>query len=224
MTNNKHIVIATLALIVALGVAVYAGNAISGLKGTIEEALDVLQKEIANISRGDSTLGATGTRFPHGLSTDSTSPSDGQIRTTTLVVTGTSTITESVEGLVIGNTISTVATGTVRTLYTNTTGPKLCDASTGYLLVQTNGSFAPSMVWSLGTSTASALASKNLIASSTVATTTTTILSPNASLFRLAQGETLTAIFGDHGADASTTYLGNWTNAEAGIWCQDLSI
>jgi len=34
----------------------------------------------------------TGTRYPNGLSTDSTSPSSGQVRTTTLTVTGASTL------------------------------------------------------------------------------------------------------------------------------------
>lgn len=139
-------------------------------------------------------------------------------------LTGTTTIAQSVDGLVVGGTISTAATGTVITLYTNSTGPKMCDASTGYLRVQNNGSFAPSLVWSLGTSTSAALASTNLVASSTVATTTTTDIAPTASLFRLAQGETLTVIFGDiTNTEASSTYLGNWS-AEAGIWCQDLSI
>lgn len=39
------------------------------------------------------STGATGTRFPNGLSTDSTSPSSGQVRSTTLTVTGASTLT-----------------------------------------------------------------------------------------------------------------------------------
>ena len=38
-------------------------------------------------------LGATGTRFPNGISADSTSPSVGQIRGTTLTITGASTLT-----------------------------------------------------------------------------------------------------------------------------------
>ena len=38
-------------------------------------------------------LGATGTRFPNGISTDSTSPTSGQVRGTTLTVTGASTLT-----------------------------------------------------------------------------------------------------------------------------------
>ncbi len=37
-------------------------------------------------------LGATGTRFPNGLSTDSTSPVAGEVRGTTLTITGAGTI------------------------------------------------------------------------------------------------------------------------------------
>lgn len=171
-----------------------------------------------------------GTRFANGLSTDSTSPSAGEVRTTSLTVTaastftGTTTIAQSVDGLIVGGTFSTAATGTARTVYTNSTGPKMCDASTAYLLVQNNGSFAPSLVFSVGTSTSAAVATTNIVASSTVATTTTTLISPTASLFRLAQGETLVAIMGDiTNTEASSTYFSRWS-AETGIWCQDLSI
>lgn len=177
----------------------------------------------------DTTYGATGTRFIHGISADSTSPSDGQVRGTTLTVTGastltgTSTVTQSVDGLVVGGTFSTAATGTVRTLYTNSTGPKFCDSHTAFLYVKNNGSFAPSLVFSLGTST-SAVASTNLVASTTVATTTTTIIIPIASSFILAAGDVLTAIIGDiTNVEASSTYFSNWS-AEAGVWCQDISI
>jgi len=137
--------------------------------------------------------------------------------------TGTTTVAQSVDGLVVGGTISTAATGTVVTVYTNSTGPKFCDADTSFLYVKNNGSFAPSLVFSLGTST-SAVASTNLVASSTVATTTTTLLVPSGHQFILAQGDVLTAIFGDiTNTTASSTYFSNWS-AEAGVWCQDISI
>lgn len=178
-------------------------------------------------NQSDSQELGGGTRLIHGLSTDSTAPNAGEVRTTTLTTTGTTTLAESVDGLVVGGTISTAATGTVRTVYTNTTGPKLCDSSTGYLLVQSNGSFAPLTTWSLGTTTAAGIASTNLIASSTVATSTAgtqtfTFLDVATRLFRLDSGQVLTAIFsGD--LSASSTNLSN-LSAEAGIWCQDLNI
>ena len=142
----------------------------------------------------------------------------------TLSVTGTSTQTQSVDGLVVGGTIPTTATGTVRTVYTNSTGPKLCDSTTAYLYLKNNGSFAPSLIWSMGTSTSAAAAATNLVASSTVATTTTTLINPADRLFLLDNGETITAIFGDYMKEgASSTYFSRWS-AEAGVRCQDVSI
>lgn len=199
-------IIAILALVIA-GVAIFRGKT------------TVIQE-----------LGATGTRFPSGLSTDSTSPSDGQVRTTSLTVTGASTLTGTTSPaqlqFPVRGTISTTATGTVRTIYTNTTGPKMCDSHSAFLLVQdASGSFAPSLVFSIGTST-SAIASTNLIASSTVATSTTTVLPADAvaSTWRLPSNGVITAIFGDiTNTTASSTYFSLWT-AEFGIVCQELSI
>ena len=169
-------------------------------------------------------FGAAGSRFPHGISTDATLPSaNGEVRTTSLVVTATSTLTTSPDGFVVGGTISTAATNTPRTVYTNTTGPKFCDASTAFLYINNNGSFSPAVRWSLGTST-SAIYSNNLVASSTVATSTDTLIVPLVSSFILAQGDVLTATEDDaNNANASTTYFSNMT-AEAGVWCQSLSI
>ena len=50
------------------------------------------------------TVGSEGTRFPQGLSTDSTSPSNGQVRTTTLTVTGAATLDSSIGGAGSGTT------------------------------------------------------------------------------------------------------------------------
>lgn len=47
-----------------------------------------------------SVLGASGTRFPRGISADSTSPSTGQVRGTTLTATGDVTA----DGFVASNT------------------------------------------------------------------------------------------------------------------------
>ena len=153
---------------------------------------------------------------------DATTLSSTLAVTGATTLTGTTTITQSVDGLVVGGTFSTAATGTVRTVYTNSTGPKFCDSHTAFLYVKNNG-FAPSLVFSLGTST-TAIASTNLVASSTVATTTTTVIVPTASSFILAAGDVLTAIIGDiTNTSASSTYYGNWS-AEAGVWCQDISI
>lgn len=54
-------------------------------------------------------LGASGTRFPNGLSADSTSPVAGQVRGTTLTITGASTL-----GGTLTVTSTNAATSTVK--------------------------------------------------------------------------------------------------------------
>ena len=56
------------------------------------------------VGNQSATLGASGTRFPNGISADSTSPSAGEVRGTTLVTTGAITFG--------GDISSTEATGT----------------------------------------------------------------------------------------------------------------
>lgn len=222
MTKDKiFLVIAALVLVFALGVAIRFG--MGGVTGTLVKIADNINVP-ANL--------AGGTRFVNGISTDTTSPSAGEVRTTTLTVTATTTLTQSVDGLVVGGTISTAATGTVLTVYTNSTGPKMCDSSVGYLHFQNNGSFAPTFTVSVGTST-SAIASTNLLASTTISTSTPGTTKSDAvplpdRLFRLGNGDVLTAIladssFGGSIGGASTTNYANWA-AEVGFWCQDVTI
>ncbi len=54
--------------------------------------------------------GATGTRFLNGISADSTSPSAGQVRGTTLTITGASTLTG--DGAVSGGTLNVTTANT----------------------------------------------------------------------------------------------------------------
>lgn len=63
--NKITLIIATLALVVALGVAI----------------------NLSKLSSSVESLGASGTRFPNGISADSTSPAVGQIRGTDLKIT-----------------------------------------------------------------------------------------------------------------------------------------
>lgn len=55
------------------------------------------------------SLGASGTRFPNGISADSTSPSSGQVRGTTLTATGA--LSSASATVVNGSSSSTVAVG-----------------------------------------------------------------------------------------------------------------
>ena len=205
-------VIATLIAVIALGVAIFKG-------GT-----ETIVREVSNLGGG--------TRFINGLSTDSTSPSAGQVRTTSLTVTAASTLTGTTSPaqvlLPVGSAISTAATGTPITLYSNTTGPKVCRGSTGVLSARNRGNFSPSIQVSIGTSSAS-VTTTNLVASTTIATST-----PGTSFFRtisfsdrpfiLEQGDEIMAITGDiTNTEASST---NYTNLtlDARILCSELEI
>jgi len=224
MTKEKiSLVIATLALVVALGVAIFKGEEVR----LSDSQLEKLAGKVAEL-----TLGG-GTRFPNGLSTDSTSPLAGQTRTTTLLSTGTSTMTESIDGMMIGGVIDFTATGTPVTVYTNTTGPKYCDASNGYFIERNRGVFVPGHEWGFGTSTASGASSINLVASSTVFATTTPgtavdyVIQLVGSKFILADGEKLMANVDAKISNlraSSTSFTTSSFQAEAQVWCIDLSI
>lgn len=65
------------------------------------------------------SFGATGTRFPNGLSADSTSPSAGQIRGTTLLTTGASTFGGNVTVTTGASATSTLSAGCINTYATS---------------------------------------------------------------------------------------------------------
>ena len=201
--------------VVAAVIAVLVSVAVMSLRGGKNNLGGTTNLDSLSL---DSTLSVTGATTLTGALTQT----GAATLSSTLSVTGTTTLTQSVDGLVVGGTFLTTATGTVRTIYTNSTGPKFCDAGTSFLYLDSKG-FSPSLVFSMGTST-SAIASTNLVSSTTVATTTDTVIVPAASKFILADGDVLTAIIGDiTNANASSTNYGNW-KAEAGVWCTDLSI
>lgn len=180
------------------------------------------------------SVGASGTRFPNGLSTDSTSPSAGQVRTTTLTVTGaatlsaTSTVRNSPDGYIIGGSFTSIATTAAQTLYTLTgPGPAVCYGDTGVLYAKAGtsaGPLAPSLKVSVGTSTGS-LPTLNLIASTTVASTTQYFArGAAATSFLLNPGSSIVGMIGDNNTDiSSSTYYGNWT-MEYKIKCIDAAI
>ena len=131
----------------------------------------------------------------------------------TFHVSGTTTIDRSFDGFNAGGGIApaSVATGTAITLYTHTGGPAICDAGQSAFYADSTG-YSPSLIWQVGTST-SAAASVNLLASTTVATTTDTLIPSSAeSLFRLDAGDEITAYAADGSVapGASTTNLVNW--------------
>ena len=101
-------------------------------------------------------FGATGTRFPNGLSTDSTSPSSGQVRATTLLSTAGLTVDT--------NTLLVDATNNLVGFATTTPGEEISfgKTSTTTLLfagpvcfaVRTNGSGTDIVYYTFATSSA----------------------------------------------------------------------
>lgn len=210
MTTKDKVIggIAVLAVVLALVGLVGGNQSVSLSDETISEI-------VAAVNRN---LGASGTRLPNGVSADTTSPVEGEVRGTTLVITATTTLGRSYDGFTAGGDApATIATGTVYTLYTHVGGPAVCDASEAALLFDSSG-FSPGLVASIGTST-TAVSSTNLLASTTIATTTDTLVAPNQSLWILQPGQVITAIFGDNISNASSTYFSNWGSPEFQVQC-----
>lgn len=83
-----------------------------------ENNSDTVQAAI-NLLSGGNSFGASGTRFPNGISADSTSPSAGEVRGTTLTTTGAATISgeTDLEGLTQGgNTLASSTSAAAGTL------------------------------------------------------------------------------------------------------------
>ena len=139
--------------------------------------------------------------------------------TGTISATGTTTITKSFDGFKAWDDF-TVATGTAKAVYTNSTGvDMICDSDSGYADFD-GTTFAPSLVVALGTTTGPTLYSANLMSSSTVATTTDAMVAFTYTVpFRLASGESITASLSDGTTGvASSTYFTNWA-IEFGVQC-----
>ena len=207
-------IIATLIIaVIALGVAIFKSPTLSQTQ--ISEIVRQIQLQ----------LGATGTRFPNGLSTDTTSPSSGEVRTTLLTVTGTSTVTQSIDGIMVGGKVSSVGTTSVNFLYTNTTGPKSCSTgSPSYVRQLKIGTFAPSLNIAVGTTTSSGTVLLSILATTTTATSSSQYLTLTERRFLLDNNDQIALQLADSQANtSSSTYYGN-LSYEVGIFCQDASI
>lgn len=75
-------------------------------------------------------LGATGTRFPNGISADTTSPSVGQVRGTTLTSTGATTIGGTFTVTTSNTATSTTKIGCLQSTATSTLTPVKLVATT----------------------------------------------------------------------------------------------
>lgn len=84
--NEKIKSLASKIVILILGVLAI-GSAVVAFSGSSQVEIETCDGCLFGASQGEE-LGASGTRFPNGISADSTSPSAGEVRGTTLTVTG----------------------------------------------------------------------------------------------------------------------------------------
>jgi len=104
-----------------------------------------------------SLLGASGTRFPNGVSADSTSPSAGQLRGTTLTTTGAATLASAtVTGTLVQSTSDTATTsarvGCIQTTATSTATPvRIVIGSSGATTTYQGGAGIGVVAWQFGT-------------------------------------------------------------------------
>lgn len=124
------------------------------------------------------SFGASGTRFPNGVSADTTSPITGEVRGTTLTITGASTLTGA---LTLSSTLSAIsgvtslATTSVESFTQGGDHCTLTDANGGaYTLTQAEMSHCSVFKFAAGG------AGQEVIQLTTPATSTLTTLLPNA--------------------------------------------
>ncbi len=129
--NSKSIVIAWFGILIAIVIAA------ASLLVAVESS---------------NKLGATGTRFPNGLSADNTSPVAGQVRGTTLTVTGASTFGGTGTFTTSNTATSTVKVGCIQMNATSTASPgKLILASSGATTTYTGALSFGVVAWVFGT-------------------------------------------------------------------------
>jgi hypothetical protein len=140
-----------------------------------------------------------------------------------LTVFGTSTIAHSPDGFVMWDdfTVGTT-TSVVRGVITNNGSAVICDPNGLAVYASSTGAslLAPSFMFVVGTTTSATAYSSNLMASTTVATSTSSLLGTTTKPFLLDNGISITLSVGDAVTNASSTYYGNWTTAEFSIPCR----
>jgi hypothetical protein len=101
-------------------------------------------------------FGASGTRFPNGISADTTSPIAGQVRGTTLTTTGASTFGGTVTVTTSNTATSSTRLGCIQGVATSTASPIVIEFSTAFLSTSTfSGATGATggglVVWNFGT-------------------------------------------------------------------------
>lgn len=135
---------------------------------------------------------------------------------------GTTTIEKSPDGFVLWDDFTVGTTTPVRGALTNNGSPLMCDGKSLYVYSDATAAFAPSFKFTVGTTTSATDYSANIVASTTVATTTDTVNNGGGWNFLLANGASITLSVGDYSAAiASSTYYGNWSG-QFGVHCWTL--
>lgn len=129
--------------VVGIGLIVFGAFSVANALGADDASVhvDVMNVEtlvLGGVGLGSDVFGASGTRFPSGVSADGTSPSSGEVRGTTLTSTGAATLASaSITGAAtVGTTLDVSGTsdfllnGTFGTT-TATTTPQLFVAGDG---------------------------------------------------------------------------------------------
>lgn len=117
MNNEKIRSFAMWVMIGVLGLSVFGGYALAGDEFSWEDVEDKVASLLAGkVPDLGGFLGASGTRFPNGVSADTTSPEEGEVRGTTLTITATSTGGNFVNK---GSVLSTTTMGTATTFNEN---------------------------------------------------------------------------------------------------------
>lgn len=127
MLKEKRYIIGIIALVLVVGLSMLGVKAAERIASVTINNVENLTMNVEG-SAGDVSgmLGASGTRFPNGISADSTSPSAGEVRGTTLTSTGAANIggvlsvtgETSLQGLTQGGGVLELATSTGTTVLT----------------------------------------------------------------------------------------------------------
>jgi hypothetical protein len=196
---NESTIIVVVALLVVLGALGFV-KAFDGSSTYVIENIEQANFNMEEASLGDFSddisFGASGTRFPNGISADSTSPSAGEVRGTTLTMTGAATIsgtstistmdasfqtditftTATSEGGGVGNPHSEILLANVE----NTGADQICSKRGTKVSIDTASTEIGWNNFYVGTSTTAtttdSTASAGLITASNVATSSTDIL------------------------------------------------
>lgn len=140
-----------------------------------------------------------------------------------LAITATSSIRYSYDGFIAWGDM-TIATTSTAGYYTNNASPMMCDGDSLSIYWKTPSTFMPSLVVSVGTTTSGySAAAYNLVASTTMATSTAAankvIDSSYTAPFYFGSGWTIVANLADiTNATASSTYYST-LDAEFGLHC-----